>query len=243
MRHRSAETQHTFFRIVCLLCVSVPLWPLLAHERISTKVSWDREIAPIVAARCASCHAAGGRAPMPLTTYEEVRPWARAIKEEVLTRRMPRWHVVRGYGDFRNDPTLSPFEIGLIAAWVDGGAPKASPGKPTIPPAAPAAPPRASLFDTDDVRRVDLPCSARALPRGRLVGLAPVVEPGASLRVTLRMPDGLEEPVLWIRDFDPKFPETYWLRNPLRVTSNVRMTAEFSGACRLTLLLSRGTTR
>ena len=53
---------------------------------------------------------AGGRGTMSLTTYEEARPWARAIKEEVLTRRMPKWHAVRGYGDFTNDPSLSPFE-------------------------------------------------------------------------------------------------------------------------------------
>ena len=61
---------------------------------------------------------------MSLATYEEARPWARAIKEEVLTRRMPIWHAVRGYGDFSNDPSLSAFDIALVSAWVDGGAPK-----------------------------------------------------------------------------------------------------------------------
>ena len=96
---------------------------LAAHDRITTKVTWDREIAPIVRARCVTCHSPGGRAPMPLTTYEEARPWAKAIKEEVLARRMPKWHVVRGYGDFKNDPSLSAFEIALVAAWADGGAP------------------------------------------------------------------------------------------------------------------------
>ena len=52
------------------------------------------------------------------------RPWARAIKEEVLTRRMPKWQAARGYGDFSNDPSLSPFEIALMVAWADGGAPR-----------------------------------------------------------------------------------------------------------------------
>ena len=61
---------------------------------------------------------------MSFRTYEDARPWARAIKEEVLTRRMPKWHAVRGYGDFSNDPSLSAFEIALIAAWADGGAPE-----------------------------------------------------------------------------------------------------------------------
>src|ERR1043166_5943376 len=104
-------------------------WALLisgvsAHERITTKVTWAREIAPIVLTRCTPCHVPEGRAPMSLATYEDARPWAKAIKEEVLERRMPKWHAVRGYGDFANDPSLSPFEIALIVAWVDGGAPK-----------------------------------------------------------------------------------------------------------------------
>ena len=71
-----------------------------------------------------TCHAPDGRGPMSLATYEDARPWARTIKEEVMTRRMPKWHAVRGYGDFSNDPSLSPFEIALIAAWADGGAPQ-----------------------------------------------------------------------------------------------------------------------
>ena len=101
---------------------------VLAHDRITTKVSWDREIAPIFRARCAGCHRADGPpGSIALSTYQEARPWAAAIKEEVMTRRMPKWAAARGYGDFANDPSLSPFEIALIAAWVDGGAPEALP--------------------------------------------------------------------------------------------------------------------
>ncbi len=65
---------------------------------------------------------------MPLTTYEEVRPWARAIKEQVLTRRMPVWHAARGFGAFRNDPTLTPVEMAMVVAWVDGGLPRGANG-------------------------------------------------------------------------------------------------------------------
>ena len=68
---------------------------------------------------------------MSLTSYDEARPWARAIREEVLSRRMPMWHAARGYGEFSNDPSLSPFEIALVAAWVDGGAPK-GPAEPSV---------------------------------------------------------------------------------------------------------------
>lgn len=95
----------------------------IAHDPITTKVTFAREIRAILSARCASCHVAGGSAPMPLTTYEEVRPWARAIKEQVLTRRMPKWHAARGFGAFTNDPSLTPLEMALITSWVDGGLP------------------------------------------------------------------------------------------------------------------------
>ena len=64
------------------------------------------------------------RGTMPLDDLRRGAALGRAIKEEVLTRRMPKWHAARGYGDFSNDPSLSPFEIALIAAWADGGAPR-----------------------------------------------------------------------------------------------------------------------
>src|SRR5687768_826587 len=92
----------------------------IAHDPITTKVTFAREIQAILSARCASCHVPGGSAPMPLTTYEEVRPWARAIKDQVLARRMPKWHAARGFGAFSNDPSLTPLEMALIVSWVDG---------------------------------------------------------------------------------------------------------------------------
>jgi hypothetical protein len=94
-----------------------------AHDPITTTITFAREVRAILSARCVTCHAPGGSAPMPLTTYQEVRPWARAIKEQVLTRRMPKWHAARGFGAFRNDPTLTPLEIAMIVSWIDGGLP------------------------------------------------------------------------------------------------------------------------
>ena len=110
------------FFIAVLIALSAR--PLTAHDPITTNVTFAREIRAILSARCASCHAAGGSAPMPLTTYEDVRPWARGIKEQVLTRRMPKWHAARGFGAFTNDPSLTPVEMALIASWVDGGLPR-----------------------------------------------------------------------------------------------------------------------
>ena len=79
---------------------------------------------------------------MPLTTYDEVRPWARAIKEQVLDRRMPKWHAARGFGSFSNDPSLTPLESALVVSWVDGGLPRGGTvGTPEVPLAPDAAVP------------------------------------------------------------------------------------------------------
>ena len=98
-----------------------------AHDPVTTKVTFGREVRAILSARCTICHAPGGSAPMALTTYQEVRPWARAIREQILTRRMPKWHAARGFGAFTNDITLTPFEQTLLVAWVDGGLPEGQP--------------------------------------------------------------------------------------------------------------------
>ncbi len=60
---------------------------------------------------------------VPLTTYKEARPWAVAIKEEILEKRMPPWGAASGYGHFANDMSLTGREISLILSWADGGAP------------------------------------------------------------------------------------------------------------------------
>jgi len=96
----------------------------VAHDPITTKVTWSREIAPIVSDNCAGCHRPGGPAPMSLATYDDARPWAKAMRAEVVAGRMPRWAPVRGFGHFANDRSLSSFETALVAAWADGGAPE-----------------------------------------------------------------------------------------------------------------------
>ena len=95
-----------------------------AHEPITTKVRFNKEVVRILQRNCISCHREGGSAPMSLATYEEARPWAKAIKEEILERRMPPWHPVKGYGEFSNAPALTQHEIDLLVNWVEGGAPK-----------------------------------------------------------------------------------------------------------------------
>lgn len=95
-----------------------------AHEPITTRVRFNKEVVRVLQRSCLGCHREGGIAPWSLVTYEEARPWAKAIKEEMLEKRMPPWRAVKGYGDFRNAPHLSQREIDLIVNWVEGGAPK-----------------------------------------------------------------------------------------------------------------------
>jgi hypothetical protein len=97
----------------------------------SNAPTFTRDIAPILQRSCQSCHRTDEIAPMPLTTYQEVRPWARSIKNRVVARDMPPFHVDRTIGiqKFKDDPSLSDAEIELIARWVDAGAPQGSPAE------------------------------------------------------------------------------------------------------------------
>lgn len=92
---------------------------------IAQPVTFAKDIAPIFQEKCQNCHRAGQIAPMSLVTYKEVRPWAKAIKERVVTRNMPPWHLDKTVGiqHFQNDFSLSDGQIATIAHWVDSGAP------------------------------------------------------------------------------------------------------------------------
>jgi hypothetical protein len=221
-----------------LVCVIVMMAMTLvrAHDPITTRVTWNGDIARIVEARCVSCHSPDGQGPMSLATYEEARRWARAMKEEVMTRRMPKWHAARGYGDFRNDPSLSPFEIALVAAWADGGAPRGA--EPPRPNALARSQPLRSVDNDSTLTTVTLPCGERPLPAGRLVAVHPHTESGQSVGIAVRMSDGHRAIVGWIRDFDPDFATTYWLRTPLALGPGATLTTEPREGCTVTVTLS-----
>jgi hypothetical protein len=88
-------------------------------------VTFAKDVAPILQQKCQECHHAGSMAPMSLVTYEEARPWAKAIRERVITRQMPPWHIdpTVGVQKFKNDMSLSQTQIDTIVKWVDAGAP------------------------------------------------------------------------------------------------------------------------
>jgi len=86
--------------------------------------TFTKDVAPILFNRCIECHRAGEIAPMSLLTYQEVRPWAKSIRQRVVERSMPPWSADPHYGKFSNDASLSQKEIETIVSWVDAGAPK-----------------------------------------------------------------------------------------------------------------------
>lgn len=97
--------------------------PVLSHEKVLTSVSYDKEIIRILNKRCIACHSENNLS-VPFTTYENTRPWARAIEEEVLRRHMPPWRAVPGYGRFANDNAMTNRELQFLIAWIEGNGPK-----------------------------------------------------------------------------------------------------------------------
>ncbi|MEN9795054.1 MAG: hypothetical protein RLZZ150_31, partial [Bacteroidota bacterium] len=99
--------------------------------------TWSRDVARIVYSKCTPCHREGEIAPMPLTTYQEVRDVALSIKHEVEDRHMPPWPPEHGIGSFLGVRSLSSDEYTTLLAWIDQGAPPGdlsqAPPPPTFP--------------------------------------------------------------------------------------------------------------
>src|SRR6476619_2483367 len=87
-------------------------------------VTFHKDVFPILQRNCQTCHRPGEVAPMSFLTYESTRPWAKAIREAVLSRKMPPWFADPHYGDFRNQPAISESDIQTLAAWAENGAPE-----------------------------------------------------------------------------------------------------------------------
>ena len=115
--------------LVCLaVCVSASA---------ATTPTFSKEVARVLQKNCQGCHRPGEAAPMPLLTYTQARPWAAAIKEAVLLKKMPPWPADPAVGHFRNDRSLSDADRSTLVAWADGGAPEGN--KKDLPPALPVS--------------------------------------------------------------------------------------------------------
>lgn len=117
--------QRRLFRLISILAVG---FAVLGGARPEKPPTFYQDVLPILANRCQGCHRPGEVAPMSLLTYEEARPWAKAIRESVARGSMPPWFADPSVGHkYSNDRSLSRREIETLLAWVDAGAPKGQP--------------------------------------------------------------------------------------------------------------------
>jgi len=107
---------------VCAVLLGSGVTGATAAEAAEGTPTFTKDVAPILYENCVSCHRPNHLAPMSLITYDEARPWARAVKAKVVAGEMPPWGADSSLRAYRNDASLSQTEIDTIAAWVDGGA-------------------------------------------------------------------------------------------------------------------------
>jgi hypothetical protein len=135
--HRSPAVRSAQTCLGVLSTFLVVTAPSLAADATTRHVTFSKDVAPILQAKCQECHQPNSIAPMSLITFQETRPWARAIKQRVMTRQMPPWHIDPSVGvhEFKNDMSLTDAQIDTIVTWVDLGAPEGDPKD--LPPAKP----------------------------------------------------------------------------------------------------------
>jgi hypothetical protein len=150
---------------------------------------------------------------MSLLTYEEARPWAKAIRDEVLNRRMPPWNPVKGIGEFRDDPSLSQPEMDLLVSWVEGGAPE---GNPIYLPAE--APSKVAATDPGG-HGIELRESTTLTAPLMLTG----IRTEGPLELSAILPDRSVHHLIWIAEFRPQWNRTYILRTPLKLPRGTRI--------------------
>ena len=102
--------------------LAVCVMGMAAAAAPNSPVTYNKDVLPILQQNCQSCHRPGELAPMSFLTYSDTRPWAKAMKQAVLTKKMPPWFAEKGH--FANDRTLSQDQINTLVAWVDAGAPE-----------------------------------------------------------------------------------------------------------------------
>lgn len=180
--------------------------------------TYYKDVEPILMNRCQTCHRPGEIGPMPLMSYSDVRPWAKAIKQSVATRKMPPWFADPAHGKFANDRSMSKAEVETIAAWADAGAPEGD--------VADKRPPRRfvqgwNIPEPDLVVGMDKPFS---VPAGSTIDYQYIIIP---LNLTedkwVKMvesrpsdPSVVHHVVVFIRD-----PKSKWLRDVPPLTPHV----------------------
>jgi len=237
MPQRSIKSSKWFLLVLSFLCFFVAS----SHEPVTTKIRFNKEIVRIFQEHCLACHQPGSNTKIFLHNYAAARPWAKAIKEEVLERRMPPGQAVKGFGRFEDDYGLTQHEVDQIVAWVDGGTPKGD--DKDLPPNQV----RTSNQETDNSRNKqlkvmaseDVPAGAehyrvessvRMSTHAEAIAIRPLLFPFArSVEVTAYRPDGTSEVLAWAQgdgheqryDWQPAFN----FKQPVRLPKGTRVRA------------------
>src|SRR5687768_6070022 len=166
MRVRSNFRRWTF-GFACLLAAMVAgSAPIPARAQTKEPVTFSKDIAPILQRSCQQCHRPNSVAPMSLLTYEDARPYARAMKARTALREkrgaMPPWYIEKNVGiqHFKDDFSLSEEEIAKIATWADAGAPQGNPAD--LPPPLTFPDGRSWRIGTPDLIVVSPPVEMKA---------------------------------------------------------------------------------
>jgi len=238
MPPRSTKRSNRFLAILSLLCFVV-VTETSSHEPVTTKIRFNKEIVRIFQDHCLACHQPGSNTKVFLHNYASARPWAKAIKEEVLERRMPPSQAVKGFGQFEDDYGLTQHEVDQIVAWVDGGTPKGD--DKDLPPDRL----RTAQKETDDSRITKLTISAirtaiqlpgsdqyrierfvRISSQVDAIAIRPLLFPFAkSLEVTAYRPDGTTEVLAWVENYRYDWQPTYYFKEPVRLPKGTRVKA------------------
>ncbi len=198
--------------LVLVLCCGLGVI-VAAHNIGVTPVTWNREIARLVYDKCASCHRPGGTA-FSMMTYQDVQPRLVEMKTAVLTRRMPPWGAIKGFGEFKDDQALTQEQIELIVDWIQNDAPRgnnrrALPAEPSFQ-AAPRATPPAPVKAISGAMTLERPLV--------LDGLLPEkIASNQSIRITAALPNGAVEPLIWLHQYDGRYQHPFMFRKAVRL--------------------------
>ena len=174
--------------------------------------TFTKDVLPILQENCQGCHRAGEIGPMAFMNYEQVRPWAKAIKADVIARKMPPWFADPHYGKFANDRSLTEAELKTLVAWVDGGAKQGDPK---------AAPPPREWLEGWNINKpdmvIELPVEMK-IPAKGTVDYQYILTPTTfkedvwvqMVEVRSASPSVVHHAVVFIRE-----PESKWLRNEI----------------------------
>jgi hypothetical protein len=211
--------------ILAVILLSVPSPQAWSHPMMGA-ITWNRQVSRIVYARCVGCHRDGGSA-FSLLEYGEARGAAEAIKQAVLSRSMPPWGAVKGFGTLRDEQGLDQAQIEMIVDWADTGTargnnPRALPERPRPVDRPAFEPPRNAVPVSGDLT-LDRPL--------RLAGLYPRdVAPSASLQIVAAMPDGRVAPLVWLYGYRQEYAHAFWLENTLELPAGTVIRGVPAGA-------------